>query len=153
MNKLVKRRQAREKAVQTLFQLINAPEYLTTDVALEFALEAGNDPQEGFTQVKETYVYDIIQGVLDNQEAIDQVITQYLSDWTLERIARIDLVILRVAFYELLFGNLTDVPEKVAVNEAIDLSKLFSDEKSRRFVSGVLLKYLNRDKKVSEDTV
>ncbi|MBK0348440.1 transcription antitermination factor NusB [Aerococcaceae bacterium zg-ZJ1578] len=143
-NKLVKRRQVREKAVQTLFQLIEAPEYLTVEVATAFALEAGNDPEAGFDEVGDAYLYEIVNGVLEHQEAIDHEIESFLSDWTIDRLAKIDLVVLRVAFYELLYVDRDLVPAKVAVNEAIDLSKLFSDEKSRRFVSGVLLEYLNQ---------
>ncbi|WP_446454292.1 transcription antitermination factor NusB [Tuanshanicoccus yangjingiae] len=143
-NKLVKRRQVREKAVQTLFQLIEAPEYLTVEVATAFALEAGNDPEAGFDEVGDAYLYEIVNGVLEHQEAIDREIGSFLSDWTIDRLAKIDLVVLRVAFYELLYVDRELVPAKVAVNEAIDLSKLFSDEKSRRFVSGVLLEYLNQ---------
>lgn len=144
VNKLVKRRDVREKAVQVLFQMIDAPDYLTAEIATSFALEAGNDPEAGFDEVSDPYLYQIIEGVQAHQEVIDEKIIEYLSDWTIERIAKIDLVILRVAFYELLFVDNELVPPKVAVNEAIDLSKVFSDEKSRRFVSGVLLEYLNK---------
>lgn len=144
VSKLTKRRQVREKAIQVLFQLIDAPEYLTKEIATQFALEAGNDPEAGFDEVSDGYLYELIDGVLNNQGIIDQEIEAYLSDWTIDRIAKIDLVILRVAFYELLFVEQENVPAKVAVNEAIDLAKMFSDEKSRRFVSGVLLEYLNK---------
>lgn len=143
-NKLTKRRQVREKAVQTLFQLIDAPEYLTKELATSFALEAGNDPEAGFDEVSDGYLYELVDGVLSHQAQIDHEIESYLSEWTIDRIAKIDLVILRVAFYEILFVSEEVVPAKVAVNEAIDLAKIFSDEKSRRFISGVLLEYLNK---------
>lgn len=144
-NKLIKRRQVREKAIQVLFQMIDAPEYLTTEIATSFALEAGNDPEIGFDEVADPYLYQLIEGVQEHQTEIDAKIEEYLSDWTIDRIAKIDLVILRVAFFELMFIDNELVPPKVAVNEAIDLSKVFSDEKSRRFVSGVLLEYLGKN--------
>lgn len=143
-NKLNKRRQVREKAVQILFQLVDAPDYLTEEVATEFALEAGNDPEAGFDEVEDDYLFELVKGVQTNRDAIDLTIEKYLADWTLDRLARIDLVVLRVALYELMFVSRDVVPAKVAVNEAIDLSKLFSDEKSRRFVSGVLSEYLKQ---------
>ncbi|OFK61739.1 transcription antitermination factor NusB [Globicatella sp. HMSC072A10] len=143
-NKLNKRRQVREKAVQILFQLVDAPDYLTEEVATEFALEAGNDPEAGFDEVEDQYLFELIKGVQENRDEIDQMIEKYLSDWTIDRLNRIDLVVLRVALYELMYVSRETVPAKVAVNEAIDLSKLFSDEKSRRFVSGVLSEYLKQ---------
>lgn len=143
-NKLNKRRQVREKAVQILFQLVDAPDYLTEEVATEFALEAGNDPEAGFDEVEDQYLFELIKGVQENRDEIDQTIEKYLSDWTIDRLNRIDLVVLRVALYELMYVSRETVPVKVAVNEAIDLSKLFSDEKSRRFVSGVLSEYLKQ---------
>lgn len=143
-NKLNKRRQVREKAVQILFQLVDAPDYLTEEVATKFALEAGNDPEAGFDEVEDQYLFELIKGVQENRDEIDQTIEKYLSDWTIDLLNRIDLVVLRVALYELMYVSREAVPAKVAVNEAIDLSKLFSDEKSRRFVSGVLSEYLKQ---------
>lgn len=143
MNKRVtKRYQVRELAVQTLFQLIEAPEYLTVDQAITFALEAGSFPEEGYDEVVDEYLYTLIQGVQSKLTEIDQRITSYLTNWSLERIARIDLTILRVAFYELFYVDEEEVPNNVAVDEAIDLAKIFSDDKSRKFISGVLANVL-----------
>ena len=99
-------------------------------------MEAGNDPEAGFDEVEDQYLFELIKGVQENRDEIDQTIEKYLPDWTIDRLNRIDLVVLRVALYELMYVSRETVPAKVAVNEAIDLSKLFSDEKSRRFVMG-----------------
>ena len=74
--------------------------------------------------------------MIENVEAIDAKIREIASNWDFERIAKIDLSILRMAVYELLFRK--DIPPVVTINEAIDLSKQYSAEESRRFVNGVL---------------
>lgn len=141
------RHQVREKAVQSLYQLVINQEDFTSEAAVDFALEAGNDPETGFQGVIDPYLVELVKGVVANQAAIDDLISQYLSkDWSLDRIANIDLTILRLAFYEVLFIEEDVVPAKVAVNEAIDLAKTFSDDKSRVFISGVLAKLLDRQK-------
>lgn len=150
MSKVLRKRRAiREKAIQTLFQLINPPEHLSQDDAIAFALEAGNYPDEGYDKVEGDYLYHLINGVQENQEEIDQKIQSYLKDWTLESIAKIDLVVLRLAFYEFFYVDNQVVPQAVAVDEGIEMAKAFSNDQSRQFVSGVLLKLLN-DNKESE---
>lgn len=150
MNKRVtKRYQVRELAVQTLFQLIDAPDYLTVDEAMSFALEAGSYPEEGYDEVGDKYLYTLIEGVQNNLTALDQQIEKYLTNWSLERLARIDLTILRLAFFEIFYVSDEEVPNNVAVDEAIDLAKIFSDDKSRKFISGLLanvLAAINEDK-------
>ena len=74
--------------------------------------------------------------MLEHRQDLDGVITSYSKNWRLERIAKIELTILRVAVYEMLYRE--DVPVKVAVNEGIELSKKFGDSNSKRFVNGIL---------------
>lgn len=143
LNNKLSRHIVREKAVQTLFQLIEPQEDTTTESALEFALLAGNDPEEGFEGRVDAYLREIVEGVIAQQATLDEQIENYLTDWTISRIAKIDLTILRIAFYEILFVDSARVPNTVAVNEAIELSKSFSDDKSRNFISGVLAKALD----------
>ena len=75
-------------------------------------------------------------GAIDNVEAIDQHIIEHANNWTFDRIAKVDLAILRLAIYELLYR--TDIPPIVSINEAIDLSKVFSNPDSKRFINGIL---------------
>lgn len=138
-----KRRKVREVAVQTLYQMIEAPEYLSVDDAVAYALDAGNYPEDGYGSVDRSYLNQLIKGVQENKQELDQKIEQYLTGWSLSRLARIDLTILRLAMYEIFYMSTNDVPNNVAVDEAIELSKTFSDDKSRQFISGVLAQVLN----------
>lgn len=144
-NKL-SRHEVREKVVQTLFQLIEPTKDTTTQQALEFALLAGNDPEDGYEGPIDAYLIELVDGVLAQKANLDEQINLYLTDWSIDRIAKIDLTILRLAFYEVLFVDVNRVPNVVAVNEAIELSKGFSDDKSRHFISGVLAKLLDQHK-------
>src|SRR2546429_4760349 len=79
---------------------------------------------------------DLVQGVLQHLEAIDAVIGEAAPQWPLAQLAGVDKAVLRVAVFELLFGQ--RVPPKVAINEAIDVAKTYGGEGSGRFVNGVL---------------
>lgn len=86
------------------------------------------------------YLDQLVNGVLEHQDEIDTTISSYLATgWTIDRIARANLIILRIAFYELQYEK--DLPAAVAINEALELAKMFSDDKSRRFINGVLGHY------------
>ncbi len=77
----------------------------------------------------------LVTGVEANQAEIDKAIEAHSQHWKIERIAMVELSILRLSLYEMLF---TDIPVKAAINEAIELSKTFGDDKSRSFVNGIL---------------
>jgi len=85
-----------------------------------------------------SYVRELVDGVISHQTKIDQVIEKAAPDWPLEQIAAVDRNILRLGLYELIFADRSDVPAKVAINEAIELAKTFGGESSGRFVNGVL---------------
>jgi len=94
----------------------------------------------------------IAEGVLANQEAIDEAIRSASSNYDLHRIAAVDRNILRIAVYEMLFC--TDVPPVVSINEAIEIAKRFGSEDSGRFVNGILDRIrsgLQRPARVAED--
>ena len=82
------------------------------------------------------YAEEIVQGVILNQQEIDGHIRSLAQNWDFERIAKIDLAILRLAIFEMLRRQ--DVPPVVSINEAIDLSKQFSNADSKRFINGIL---------------
>jgi N utilization substance protein B len=82
------------------------------------------------------FIDQLVWGVLDNKEKIDAIITPAAPDWPIAQIALVDLIILRMGIYELLFTG--EVPPKVAINEAVELAKAFGGENSSRFVNGVL---------------
>ena len=84
----------------------------------------------------ESYFEQVVSGTIDNLEKIDALIAEYSHEWAFDRISRIDLAVLRVAVYELMERK--DVPAVVAINEAIEISKKYSGEKSGTYVNGVL---------------
>ena len=122
----MKRREAREKAMQTLFQLDNTE--LTVEEAITHVSEIKNDFYEG-----------LVKGTVNHLSEIDESLKAKLENWSLDRLPKIERTILRLAVYELLY--MKDTPEKVVMNEAIELCKTFGDEQSSRFVNGVLSKY------------
>ena len=91
---------------------------------------------ENVTVQTKSFAWELINGVWDSKIELDAVIEKFSQHWRLERIAKIELTILRLALYEMLYRP--DVPIKVAINEGIELSKKFGDEKSRSFVNGIL---------------
>lgn len=82
------------------------------------------------------FIRSLVEGVCAHTLELDEKISAYLKDWSLERIAKVDLAILRLAFYELLF--IRDVPETVVINEAVEMAKRYSTDRSGAFVNGVL---------------
>ena len=81
------------------------------------------------------YVNDVVNGVLENLEAIDNTISKYLGNWDLDRLGKTDKAILRLGTYEILYY---DTPKVVAINEAIELSKKYSDDKIVKLINAVL---------------
>lgn len=79
-----------------------------------------------------------INGIVENQETIDNLIKDNLKKWTFERIPKVDIAILRLAIYEIKYDE--TVPYKVAVNEAVELAKTYSTDQSPSFINGVLAK-------------
>jgi len=126
----MKRREAREKAIQTLFQLDNIE--LPVDEAITYVM----DDKEN------TFYENLVRGTIENQVAIDEKLRDNLEHWSLDRLPKIERTVLRLAVYELLFND--DVPDRVVMNEAIELCKTFGDEKSGRFVNGVLSKFAKK---------
>ncbi|MFD1419455.1 transcription antitermination factor NusB [Lactiplantibacillus songbeiensis] len=133
------RHEIREKAFQALFALNSNPEADENQLYQQLL-----NPDETDELEIPSYLSTLVTGVLTHQTELDGLIQPYLSStWSLDRLAKTDLIILRIAFYELNYVD--DVPGKVAVNEAIELTKAFSDDQSRKFVSGVLGKAVTHD--------
>ncbi len=83
------------------------------------------------------YVSQMLEGVGAHSEELDEIIGRYAKDWAIERIARVDLSILRVAIYEMLYRK-EDVPTGAAINEAVELAKRYGGERSYAFINGIL---------------
>ncbi len=84
------------------------------------------------------FMKKLLSGVLAKQEDLDAVISKAAPEWPIEKIARVDRNILRMGLYELLFADRSEVPAKVAINEAIELAKSFGGDSSGRFINGVI---------------
>ncbi len=134
----MKRRIAREIVVQSLYQIeMNG---VTGDEAVDIVMEEARQENEIGTDVAElanidAFTRELVQGVQDKQESIDQSLVVYLTGWQVDRLSRVDRQILRLA-YELTYRK--EVPPKVVINEAIELAKHFGLEENGKFVNGVL---------------
>jgi len=92
--------------------------------------------RERTDQIINTYTVDIVEGVTALQNTIDEFLQTYSQGWTLERMPSVDRVILRVGAWELLYND--DVPDGVAVSEAVELAKVLSTDESPQFINGLL---------------
>ena len=85
-----------------------------------------------------SFMGELFLGVVKKKTIIDEIIEKAAPDWPIEKISVVDRNILRLGLYELLFGDRTQVPPKVAINESIELAKSFGGENSSKFINGVL---------------
>ncbi len=153
------RREARERAIQFLFQCEQNPPS-DIDLALDefwhtIRLEAYYQKLKGPTFGKQiepppptaeemavrAFADELARGVLQNRETCDNLIKKYLKNWDFDRITLLDRNILRLAVYEMLFRK--DIPPVVSINEAVDIAKKYSTEESGKFVNGILDKIKN----------
>lgn len=122
------RREARELIMKMLYEMNFQPDKNIEEV-LKYHL----------TDVKgkvKTFIIDEFKGILEHQEEIDEIIKNSLENWSVERIAKVDHTLLRMGTYEIKWGE--DIPNKVAINEAIELAKVYSTDKSPAFINGIL---------------
>jgi N utilization substance protein B len=124
------RRDGRVAALQYLYAWsLNAPANLLED--LRYFFEQQEKPREHYA-----FGEEVIHGVIDNIVDLDTRIKGLAHNWDFDRIARIDLAILRIAMFEMVYRK--DIPPVVSINEAIDLSKQFSNADAKRFINGIL---------------
>ncbi len=124
------RRDGRVAALQYLYAWsINPPTNLADDLRVFF--EDVEHPREHYA-----FGEELIQGVIQHAAEIDARIRSLAHNWEFERIAKIDLAILRLAMFEMIHRR--DIPPVVSINEAIDLSKQFSNADAKRFINGIL---------------
>ncbi len=131
MTKVTGRRQAREWAVQFLFQTEFNPDNLDRALA-----EFWNDEEKKPVERDRKYVDEVVRGVIEKQREIDRTISKSAQNWDVDRLGVLDRVVMRVAVYEMLFRN--DIPPIVSINEAVEIAKAYISKESGRFVNGVL---------------
>ncbi|MCX7590155.1 MAG: transcription antitermination factor NusB [Kiritimatiellae bacterium] len=123
------RRDAREFAVQILFQLDLNPQPVEKALADFWGRRKISSATRRFTE-------ELVRGVIENREHIDRTLRQYSTNWDLHRMAAVDRNVLRLALYEMLYRP--DIPPVVSINEAVDIAKYFSSSEAGRFVNGIL---------------
>ena len=125
------RKLSRDKTMELLFGMTLSKD--TTEEAIEGFLE---NYEGDIKEIDLTYVKQALIGIEHNKEAIDKIITDNLQNWKLDRVSKVNLSILRLATYELLYDE--QVPRAVVINEALEITRRYSDEKSVSFINGVL---------------
>lgn len=144
------RRDSREAAVKIIFQNMFTDSRLnvaswgdrstdtsdSSDCAQMIETYFESTPEEECGEQDKVYIHNIIEGVMKEVSAIDQYIIKNSKDWTIDRMSRIDLAIMRVAIFEILYRE--DIPASVSINEAVELAKKYSHEDAGSFINGIL---------------
>ena len=130
------RSELRKKIMTILYQI-----FLYESSKIEYDVE---DVIKENMEIDNDFVNEMVNGVLENRNDIDKIANKNLKDWTIDRLGKIDQAILRMGIYELVY---TDTPEVVAINEAIELSKEYSDDKVKNMINAVLDKIYHGDNK------
>ena len=135
----MKRSEIRENVLKLLYlDDFHDKEELNTQFSLYF------DGKDGFTEKDKTYIIDKANKILDNKEMIDKEIESVSNKWKVDRMDKVDKAILSIGIYELLKTN---TPSVVSINEAIELSKKYSDETVDKMINGVLDKMYHEEEK------
>jgi len=117
----------REKIMTILYQI-----YIYRKDSIDYKDE---EVKKENIEIENEYANNIIDGVLNKEKDLDDIINKYMNNWTVNRLGNIDQAIFRMSAYELLYS---DTPKIVSINEGIELSKKFSDEKVTKLLNGVL---------------
>jgi N utilization substance protein B len=123
------RREGREHAVQALYAVELSPSQPREAISLFWETEKFKSAPKGFAT-------ELLVGILEHRKDIDAKIAEKSPNWSVSRMAKIDLAIIRVAAYELLYR--TDIPKNVTINEAVEIAKKYGTEDSAAFVNGIL---------------
>ncbi|MEE1037689.1 MAG: transcription antitermination factor NusB [Eubacterium sp.] len=124
-----KRREARETLMQAVFQMDMQKDESSELLESLIATKKLNDSQR-------TFIRSSFETIRRNLEAIDEAIEKNATNWTISRMPKTDLAVLRVAVSEILFQD--SIPDAVAINEAVEISKIYCSDESRKFINGLL---------------
>ena len=131
------RTEARNEAFILVFEKIFSNE------SVEDIISLATDSRD-FEMDNDGYIINAFKGVYENAYELDGIIEKYLTNWTIDRLNKVDQAILALGIYELMY---TETPSVVAINEAIELSKLYSDESVTKMINGVLDKVYHEEEK------
>lgn len=136
------RSKLREKVFQLVFRVaFNNQEELGQQAEYFF----GDDEQEGMTEKEQQQIQEKFEMVVAKLEEIDAQINQKSTGWNVSRLGKVELAILRLAVYEIMYDEA--VPGSVAINEAVELAKKYAAEESPAFINGVLAKFVPKEDK------
>ena len=130
----ITRSELRKKIMTILYQ-INVYETNKVDFDVESIIQ-------DVLEIDNEFVKDMVYGVITYKDKIDEYANKYLNKWTIDRLGNTDQAILRMAIYELIY---TDTPNVVVINEAVELAKLYSDDKVKNMINGVLDKIYHEE--------
>lgn len=114
----------------------------------------GDDPDKVLTSIldefapkltEREFAYDTLKGVIEKRDDIVATIQEFAPDWPVDKIAKVDRAILEIGTYEIVYRE--DIPQVVAINEAIEIAKHFGDKNSPKFINGVLSSVMNANKR------
>lgn len=129
---MLKRREAREKALFYLYQSdllkIDVDELIQKDLKYKKEIDQ--------------FTLKLINGVKNNLDSLNEIINTYSTNWQMDRMSILDRNMLRIALYELIYEQ--EIPLKVTINEAIEISKKYGDEESGKFINGILGKVIEK---------
>ena len=132
---------SRKVARELSFKVIFSINFQSEDEEIESLINNLENETDDITKEDKEYIKEIVTGIKENKDKLDDEIKKYLKEWTMDRISKTDLAILRLAVYEIMYRE--DIPYKVSVNEAVELAKSFSDDSSPSFINGVLAGVIN----------
>lgn len=128
------RSELREVIIKVLYEV-----YIYSEKNIDFKL---NDLIKEQIEKENDFVKNTLEGVIKNQDSISEIANKYMKDWNIDRIGKVDKAILSLAIYELMY---TDTPNVVAINEAVELSKKYSDEKVVKLINGTLDSIMHKE--------
>jgi len=143
---MIMRKRTREIAMELLYQ--STMNQKTPEELMDEYFEDNHDDLREDTDME--YLGIVLKGVESHKEQIDKIIEKYLVKWKLPRISKINLSILRLATFEILF--IDNIPNNVSIFEAVDMTKKYSDDVSGAFINGVLDKISHMESKTSFET-
>ncbi len=126
------RRQARIYAVMSLYSF----DFNDSDVNRDFLVNLEYDENNKINPTVRNFAKELIEGTISNITRIDSLIDKYSENWDIERIKYVDKSILRMSIYSLIF--IKDIPKSIVIDEAVEISKIFGDKDSYRFINGIL---------------
>ncbi len=133
--KSASRRGERAQAFQVLYGLSFADATSLEDVRRAF-LQSPDHQETEEGELPSGFAWDLVQGVWSRRDELDKTISRFSRNWRVDRMGRVELTLLRLAMYELLYRQ--DVPAKVAINEALELTRQFGEDNATSFVNGIL---------------